>query len=140
MPGWKEQWYGKDPAAVMAIGALVAPRVKVPVLNRPALSVAVWTSVSLFVQATVCPTRNVAPAGEKDMPPWLPRMEMATSAVAAGGAGVVVVVGVAGAAGGVPPPPLGPGAARVRTTRGSRRRRNGSPGNRRPQTPRDVGE
>src|ERR1700730_1738892 len=107
----------------MAIGVLVAPRVTVPVLNRPALSVAVWTSVSLFFQATVCPTRNVPPAGEKDIPPWSPWMEMTRSAVAAGGAGVVVVVGVAGIEGELPPPQLGPSAARIRTTRGRRRRR-----------------
>src|SRR5258705_11970671 len=106
MPGWNEQWYGKEPAAVIAIGALVAPRVTVPVLNRPPFSVAVWTSVSLFRQATVCPTRRVAAAGENDMPPWSPRMEMTRSAVpVVGGTVGVVVVGFEGGEGVEPPPP-----------------------------------
>src|SRR6185436_2419334 len=116
----------------MAMGALVEPRVMLPVLKPPLFWVAVWRSVSVLRQATVWPTRRVAVAGENDMPPWSPRMEMTRSAVpVAGGTVVVVVVGFEGVEGVEPPPPqLGPSKARISTTRGKRRNRIGSPMNR----------
>src|SRR5262245_60429980 len=112
----------------MAMGALVEPRVMLPVLNPPLFWVAVWRSVSLLRQATVWPTRRLALAGENDIPPWSPRIEMMRSAFPVTGGTVVVVVGLAGADGLEPPPPqLGPSAARIRTRREKRRNRIGSP-------------
>src|ERR1043165_5816921 len=66
------------------------------------------------------------------MPPWAPRMEMTRAAVpVAGGKVVGVVVGLEGVDGVEPPPPqLGPSAARIRSRRGKRRNRIGSPMNR----------
>src|SRR5437899_8164218 len=97
-----------EPATVIAMGALVAPRTMVPVLKRPPSSVAVWISVSEFRQATVWPTFTVAAAGENDMPPMFPTTVITRSAVAVdGGVGVGVgfAVGVVAGADGEPPPP-----------------------------------
>src|SRR5262245_61660718 len=97
-----------DPAVVMAMGELVAPRARVPVLKRLPSWVAVWKSVSEFRQATVCPTRTVASAGENDMLERSPTIVMTRSAVAveAGvGVGARVGAGAAGADGELPPPP-----------------------------------
>src|SRR3954451_23569849 len=65
----------------MVFGALVAPALTLPLAKRsPASSNALCTVLSLFFQATVCPTRIVAGFGANDWLPRSPTLEIVTSA------------------------------------------------------------
>src|SRR5512140_3132954 len=56
------------PELVIVIALLVAPLGMAPVSKPPPSWVAVWVTLSVFLQATVCPTCTATLFGLKDMP------------------------------------------------------------------------
>jgi hypothetical protein len=97
---WIAQWYGKSPAVFMAMGLLDAPGAILPVSKAPASAVAVWGSESALRQTTVWPTFTVTGFGAYELLPFMPTMEIVTSAATTGpGAGAGDVVAGVGDAG-----------------------------------------
>jgi hypothetical protein len=76
------------PAVLIVTGALVAPALSVPVAKRDASCVASCAVVSLFIHATVWPTRIVVGFGEKDWVVRSPTIEIVTSAATVGADGL----------------------------------------------------
>jgi hypothetical protein len=64
IPGWIEQWYGKEPAAGKVM-LNVPPGAIEPELQAPALATEVWVMESLLVHVTMPPTDTVIGFGAK---------------------------------------------------------------------------